>query len=97
MVILADVYYPGWELTIDGKPAPIYPVNRLMRGAAVTAGTHRARLFVQAPIRCGSAWRYRSSDWAALAVLGIGFSLRPTDPVLSAEGTAVASDHDPTI
>ena len=24
LVILADVYYPGWELTIDGKPAPIY-------------------------------------------------------------------------
>jgi hypothetical protein len=41
LVILSDVYYPGWELTIDGKPAPIYRVNRLMRGAAVAAGKHR--------------------------------------------------------
>src|SRR5262249_40166902 len=40
LVILADVDYPGWELKIDGKPAPIYRVNRLMRAAAVTAGTH---------------------------------------------------------
>jgi hypothetical protein len=40
LVVLADVYYPGWELTIDGRPAPIYPVNRLMRGAALAAGTH---------------------------------------------------------
>ena len=24
LVILADTYYPGWRLTIDGKPAPIF-------------------------------------------------------------------------
>jgi hypothetical protein len=40
LVILADVYYPGWKLTIDGHPAPIIPVNRLMRGAAVESGPH---------------------------------------------------------
>ena len=41
IVILADVYYPGWTLTIDGQPATILRANRLMRGAAVAAGTHR--------------------------------------------------------
>jgi hypothetical protein len=41
IVILADVYYPGWSLTIDGRPATILQVNRLMRGAAVPAGPHR--------------------------------------------------------
>jgi hypothetical protein len=41
IVILADVFYPGWYLTIDGKPAEILRVNRMMRGAAVAAGTHR--------------------------------------------------------
>ena len=40
LVILADTYYPGWKLTIDGQPAPIYRTNRLMRGAAVKAGRH---------------------------------------------------------
>lgn len=40
LVILADTYYPGWRLTIDGKPAPIYRANRMMRGAAVPAGEH---------------------------------------------------------
>jgi hypothetical protein len=40
IVILADVFYPGWTLTIDGKPAPILKVNRLMRGAAVESGKH---------------------------------------------------------
>jgi hypothetical protein len=40
LVILADTYYPGWRLTIDGKPAPILRANRAMRGAAVPAGEH---------------------------------------------------------
>jgi hypothetical protein len=40
LVILADVYYPGWKLTIDGAPAPIYRTNRMMRGAAVKEGRH---------------------------------------------------------
>jgi hypothetical protein len=39
-VILADTYYPGWRLTIDGKTAPILRANRLMRGAAVPSGQH---------------------------------------------------------
>ncbi len=32
LVILSDVDYPGWQLTIDDKPAPIYRVNVAMRG-----------------------------------------------------------------
>jgi hypothetical protein len=41
LVILADVLYPGWKLTIDEAPVPILRANRLMRGAPVPAGTHR--------------------------------------------------------
>jgi hypothetical protein len=40
LVILADAFDPGWSLTIDGVPAPIFRTNRLMRGAAVKAGHH---------------------------------------------------------
>ena len=38
LVILADTYYPGWRLTIDGKTAPIYRANRLMRGGGCASG-----------------------------------------------------------
>ena len=41
LVILGDVFYPGWTLTIDDHPAPILRANRLMRGAAVGSGRHR--------------------------------------------------------
>jgi hypothetical protein len=40
IVVLSDVYYSGWRLTIDGRPAPLYRANRMMRGAAVEAGDH---------------------------------------------------------
>jgi hypothetical protein len=41
IVVLADAYYPGWKLEIDGRPAPILRANRMMRGAGVPSGTHR--------------------------------------------------------
>ena len=41
LVILADIFFPGWQLTIDGEPAPILRANRAMRGAAVPSGRHR--------------------------------------------------------
>ena len=45
LVVLADLYYPGWELTVetDGHAhrAPILRTNRVMRGAMLPAGRHR--------------------------------------------------------
>ena len=41
LVVLADVDYPGWTLTVDGTPSEILRTNRAMRGAAVSAGSHR--------------------------------------------------------
>jgi hypothetical protein len=40
IVVLADVFYPGWVLRVDGEVRPIYRTNRAMRGALVEAGTH---------------------------------------------------------
>jgi hypothetical protein len=41
LVVLADVDYPGWRLSIDGRPAAVLRVNGLMRGAMVSEGEHR--------------------------------------------------------
>jgi hypothetical protein len=53
LVVLADVYYPGWRLQIDGRPAEILRTNRAMRGALVDAGKHRL-VFTYEP----SSFRY---------------------------------------
>lgn len=40
MVVLSSIYYPGWRVNIDRKPAALYEVNGAMRGVIVPAGPH---------------------------------------------------------
>lgn len=40
IVVLSDMYYPGWEATCDGKPVPILRANGLVRGVALGPGHH---------------------------------------------------------
>lgn len=78
IVILSDVFYPGWELTIDGRPAPIYKVNRLMRGAAVEGGTHRlVYSYHPRSFRIGRIGT--AIGLAALIILGTICAARPVD------------------
>jgi hypothetical protein len=39
-LVLGDVFYPGWQATIDGQPTPIYQTNYIQRGVQVPAGEH---------------------------------------------------------
>jgi hypothetical protein len=66
LVVLSDIFYPGWRLTIDGRPAPILRVNGRMRGAAVQAGLHWL-VFSYAP------WSFRIGAFvSSLATLAAG-------------------------
>jgi hypothetical protein len=40
-LVLSDTYYPGWDVTVNGKPAQIDEVDYLLRGVRVPAGTDR--------------------------------------------------------
>lgn len=40
LLVLSDTYYPGWQATIDAKPAEILETNVALRGVVVPAGTH---------------------------------------------------------
>ncbi len=62
MVILADSYYPGWQATVDGRPAPIWEAYGAIRGVVVPTGTHQ----VEFRFRPGSVYL-----GAALFLLGL--------------------------
>jgi hypothetical protein len=44
LVVLSDVWYPGWKATVDGRPVALQRVDYLLRGVAVGAGAHRIEL-----------------------------------------------------
>lgn len=41
LLVLHDLYYPGWEARLDGKPAPMVKANILFRGVETPKGRHR--------------------------------------------------------
>lgn len=40
VVVLSEIYYPGWTCTIDGEPADIARANYVLRAVRVPAGEH---------------------------------------------------------
>lgn len=40
LLVLADPWYPGWSVTVDGEPADVERVNHAFRGVYVSAGEH---------------------------------------------------------
>ncbi len=71
IVVLADVFYPGWRLAIDGTPAPILRVNRMMRGAAVPSGDAYAQSTLMNRPRFVSGPSLSVLGLVALAALGL--------------------------
>jgi hypothetical protein len=78
VVVLSDLFYPGWRLTIDGKDAPIYPVNRLMRGAAVAAGVHKL-VYTYEPLSFRVGRAVSIVGICALAILCVACAWSPVD------------------
>ncbi len=43
LLVLADTYYPGWSITVDGESADLYRANLMNRAVVVPSGTHVVR------------------------------------------------------
>jgi hypothetical protein len=49
VAVVSELFYPGWEATVDGVAQPIHLTNFLLRGVAVPAGRHRIEMRYRAP------------------------------------------------
>jgi hypothetical protein len=65
LLVLADPWYPGWRVTVDGKPAELVRTDHAFRGVVVPAGEHQVRFtYVDRPLQFGAGL-------AGLTVLGL--------------------------
>jgi len=81
LLVLADTYYPGWQVTVDGLEQPILRANAMQRGVAVPPGTHRVAFeFRSASVRWG--WLLTAAGVALLigAALALSRQFNPTPP-----------------
>ena len=66
ILVLSEMYFPGWHAYVDGAETPIYRTNYLFRGIAVPAGQHAVSfVYRPAPAALGAAL-------SALALLVMG-------------------------
>jgi hypothetical protein len=55
VLLLADTWYPGWKVSVDGKTAPLLRANHILRATVVPAGEHRVEFYYDPVIfRIGS-------------------------------------------
>ncbi len=91
-VVLSEVYYPGWEAWIDGRPAPLLKADYILRAVPVPAGQHEIIL----RFRSGTlVWGLMISLLSLLAVVLILFPIRNEKKASggSTDSVEASSDH----
>jgi hypothetical protein len=67
---LSDVWYPGWQARVDGKPVPLLRANYLFQALRVPAGKHQIVLVYQ-PL---SFWGGAALSLVSLLITGFIFT-----------------------
>jgi uncharacterized membrane protein YfhO len=44
LLVLSEVFHPGWQATVDGEPAGIVAANGVLRGVYLSEGLHRVEM-----------------------------------------------------
>lgn len=69
VLVLNEVSYPGWQVTIDGDPAEAFRANYLLRASIVGSGRHTVRWQYRPPGHTNRMQLYLLSMLALLSAL----------------------------
>jgi uncharacterized membrane protein YfhO len=70
---LADLWYPDWKVTVDGRPAVLLRADHALRAVAVPQGRHKVTFRFASGAFQGGLWLSIGSAVVALALLGAGW------------------------
>lgn len=70
ILVFSEIYYPGWEATVDGQPAELGRVNYVLRAMHIQPGRHQVTLqFFPASIKKTETIAYISYAILILVIL----------------------------
>ncbi len=77
VVVFSEVYYPGWQATIDGQPANIARADYILRALYVPAGKHTIEMrFDPKSVHVTEGIAYGAMALLILALTGVIWMLR---------------------
>ncbi len=89
VLVVSEMFYPGWEASVDGQPARINVADYLLRGVALPAGQHKVEMHYAAPAARNGAI---ISIFTLLLLCGLAIYMRRTSSrkptTLQPEGAA---------
>ena len=87
LLVLADMAYPGWRVSVDGAERPLLTADGLLRAVGLAAGEHAVRFEFAPPRLAAFRWLGRAA-WALLLLLSAAGGLLARPRRQEREGTA---------
>ena len=75
IVVLRDVFHPGWRAELDGEEVPILRADYVFRAVRVPAGLHRVE-FAFRPRSFFVGARVSGVSWGLVLLAGLGAAIR---------------------
>jgi hypothetical protein len=70
-LVLGDLNYPGWHVQVDGKEAPLYTADYVVRAVPLSAGVHSVHFyFLPTPVVAGGIISAVALLLAVIAMVG---------------------------
>jgi len=70
LLVIRDVWYPGWTARLDNRVVPIHRADYLFRAVTIPAGVHRLEMRYQ-PAGWTASWLVSGTGFISALVLGL--------------------------